>query len=121
MALPDKHQDEPTVEVDANVYKLWVEAEHNAKQWKRIADGYRATLEQDIGDRFAATVDGVKVVTYRPSEGYAGARIQKDYPDLTAHFVRHEMVSKFDVDLFARVHPEIAEQYRIRSFRQVES
>lgn len=121
MALPDKHADEPTVEGDANVVKLWQDAERNAKQWKMIAKAYRNVLEDTLGDAFAITVDGKKVITYRPGESYAVSQMQKDFPDLTQHYVHEVATSVFDVDLFVKAHPEIAEKYRVRSFREVNS
>jgi hypothetical protein len=120
MALPDKHKDEPTTEVSADAYTKWVEAKNNAVQWGKVAAAYRTLLEQQMGDAFAATVDGIKVLTHRPADTYATARIQKDHPQLTQHFLRHEMVETFDVQKFAAAYPEIAEKYRVRSFREVE-
>src|SRR4030095_13918079 len=121
MPLPDKHADEPTVELDPDIYRLYREARRAEVGWKKIADGYRAQIEQQIGDSFAATVEGVKVITYRPESKYAEGQLQKDYPDLTQHY-RHEVTKEvFDMELFAKTHPEVAEQYRIRSFRGLDS
>lgn len=118
MPLPDPHADEPTVEVDSNLWKLWNQAVTNAEGWANEAKRLRAQLEESLGDAYAATVDGVKVLTYRPTKKYADARLRKDFPDLTEHFVRVEKVEVLDTERFAAQHPDIAEKYRIRSFRR---
>lgn len=120
MALPDRHADEPTAEVDHALWLKYVDARSNAAQWERIAANLRTQIMAASGDVFALTFDGVKIATNRPTARYAESRLQKDYPDLTKHYVRPVARDEFNVELFAKAHPEIAEQYRVRSFREVE-
>jgi hypothetical protein len=121
MPLPDKYADEPTVEVDKNLYDQWLHAKKASEAWEKIAKGYRQALISNIGEFAAATVNGVKVLSYRPSEAYAEKRMQEEFPDLTEHYT-HEVTTKvFDVDLFVRAHPEIAEKFRVRTFREIQS
>jgi hypothetical protein len=120
MPLPDKHADEPAVEADRAIWDRYLDAKSNAIQWEKIAAGYRAQLELEAGDAFALTIDGVKVATYRPTATYAVKRLQADYPDLTAHYRTVVTKQELDMNLFAKAHPEIAEKYRVRSFREVE-
>lgn len=119
MAVPGKYDDEPTREIDRDYYKLWREAKGAEKAWKEEAERLRALLEDQIGDTFAGTIDGVKVVTYRPGAGLATAAIRRDYPDLVRRFLRQEITEVLDVEAFSRAHPDVAERYRIRSFREV--
>lgn len=120
MALPDKHADEPTKEAEPGLWFKYTEA-HNARvQWERLEKLYRDQIVADLGDSFALTVDGKKVATYRPQVNYAVAQLQKDYPNLTEHYTHTVPKTVFDIELFAKAHPEIAEKYRIRAFKEVE-
>jgi hypothetical protein len=121
MALPDPHADEPTVEVDRDTVKLMLEAKANAKAWTAEYDRLRRKFEAELGDAYAATVDGEKVLTYRPRTDYAAARIIKDYPDLAAHFFEYKTENTFNVEKFALAHPQIAEQYRVRALVEVKT
>lgn len=120
MPVPDVHANEPTVELDRELVRRWREASDNAARWKAIANREREILEKQLGDFYAGTVDGHKVITFRPSDKWAGAEIVKQFPDLTQHFMRHEVKEVFDVDAFRYAHPDIAEQFRVRQFRGVE-
>lgn len=119
MPLPDPHADEMTVELDEYLLRRYREAAVNADGWTKEAKRYRTMIEERLGSAFAATVNGEKVITYRPTSGYASSQIQKDYPELTQHYMRPATGEEFDLDLFVKAHPEIAEQYRIRSFRNI--
>lgn len=119
MPLPDPHATEPTVEGDANLFERWRQAQRNAEGWQTEADRLRSKLEEIIGDAYALTIDGVKVITNRPTVRYAEARIKQDFPDLVQHFTKPTFQEKFDVGAFAAAHPDIAARYRVRSFRQV--
>jgi len=121
VSTPAPYADEPTQEIDRAIFAKWQEARSNADAWMKEAQRLRAHLESMIGDSFAATIDGIKVLTYRPGSKYATAAIRRDYPDLTQHFMTTRLVEELDVDRFLMVHPEIAEKYRVRSFREVDS
>ena len=69
-----------------------------------------------MGSNTAALVGGQSVATYRPTSRYAEARIRADYPELTQHYMHEEPRDVFDIELFAKAYPDIAEQYRVRSF-----
>lgn len=120
MPVPDIHAGEPTVEVDPVLFRRWHEAARNAARWKTIAERERRLLEKEIGDAYAGTIDGDKVLTYRPSDKWAGAEIVKQYPDLTQHFMRPQTQEVFDVEAFRFQYPDIAAKFRVRSFRAVE-
>jgi len=120
VALPDSHRDEPTVELDHELYRLYREAAQNADAWDKIAKRYQQQIRDAMTDYFAATVDGRKVLTYRPSKKYAESRLQADYPDLTQHYSHTVTKDVFDIDLFSKAHPEIADKYVVRSLREVE-
>lgn len=119
MPLPDPHADEPTQEVDHDTWKLYQEAKAAVQSWTIEMVRLKRKLLEEMGDAYAATVDGQKVVTYRPKDQYAEARLREDYPDLTAHFVEHRMEAIFNMEAFRKRHPEIAEKYRVRSFNEV--
>jgi hypothetical protein len=119
MPLPDRHANEPTVELDQDLYKYYLEAVDAVDRWEKELKRRRARLEEQLGANFAGTVNGVKVITYRPTAKYAEARLIKDFPDLTSHFFRTVVKEEFQIQDFATSHPEIADQYRTRSFRRV--
>jgi hypothetical protein len=121
MPVPDRNADEPTRAIDKDYWKLYLEAKGNAKAWQSEAMRLRGLLEEQIGDAYAATVEGRKVLTYRPGNSYATTALRHDYPDLTERFMRQEISHTLDMDAFSRAHPELAEQYRVRSFREVDT
>ncbi len=123
MALPDKHKDEPTQEISRDLYGNWLEARAAAAAWAKLEQRYREELEGQIGDAYAATIDGEKVISYRPASGYAEAALRRAYPELTQHYVHTITKAEevFDMDLFARAFPEKADEFRIRPFKAVES
>lgn len=117
MALPDPHENENTVEIPQAVWAAYIAARNNAEAWGEQAARYRSQIEELMGSAPAGTVDGVKVVTYRPSARFAEFGIKRDYPELVQHFVREKVVEEFDVKAFVAAHPDLAEKYRSRSFR----
>lgn len=119
MPLPDKYKDEPTVEVDPDLVQAWRQAEDAAKQWKAHAEALKRKLVAAIGANHAGTVNGTKLVTNRPSDGYATARLIEEYPDLTRFYLREKPELVLDVEAFRIKHGEILERYRIRSCRYV--
>ena len=121
MPLPDPYANEPTVEVPEDLWRLWQEYEANASAWKREADKVKSRIIEHMGEATAVLVAGAKVASYRPTARYAEARLVKDYPDLSQHYFREEVRNVFDMDLFAKMHPDIAEQYRVRSFNRLET
>lgn len=117
MALPDKYANEDVVEIPAEMWEGLRQASKHAEGWAKVRDGYKTTIQALLGKASAAMVDGVKVITYRPSNKWAEARIIKDHPDLAEHFMREVTREVFDLEAFRLRHPEIAEQYRVRQFR----
>lgn len=120
MPLPDPNAEEATAEISQELRARHHYCVEQAKYWQKLADEAKEEILTAMGDAFAATVDGEKVYTHRPKSNYAEARLRRDYPEVTQHYVREKVVEEFDVDLFAKVHPEIAQKYRVRSFNMVE-
>lgn len=120
MPLPDPHVNEPTREVDRDTYRLLQEAKAAVFAWTAEFNRLKAKFLEEMGDAFAATIDGEKVYTYRPKDQYAVSRLIKDYPDLTEHFFETQRQSVFNVDRFREAHPDIAEKYRVRALVEVE-
>ncbi len=117
--LPDKYANEPTTEVDHAKWQAYLRARDARQQWAVIETKLIKEIKGEMGTSFALTYDGEKIATFRPTVAYAEARLQNDYPDLTKHYVIDRTVPTFDMDLFAKAHPEIAEKYRVRTFREV--
>lgn len=120
MALPDKNADEPVAEIESELWKLYREYLANSMEWRKLADDLLKKIKEQVGDAYAVVVDGEKVATYRPTAKYAEVALMRDFPDLTRHFVRSESRDVFDIQRFVRLHPEIAEKYKVRSFREVQ-
>lgn len=119
MPLPDPYANEPTKELDADIVKLFWEAKDAEKAWKVEAERLYKRIVEQLGDAYAGTVNGEKVLTYRPKADYAESRLRKDYPDLTEHFMEYRTEVKFNLDKFRDAHPEIADRYRIRALNRV--
>lgn len=120
MPLPDPYADELTVEIDADKYKLWREAKEAAKAWLAEADRLALDIRASMHGLSAGTINGAKVVAYRPKDQYATGRLVKDYPDLCEHFMKPELVTTLDIKAFVAAHPEVADKYRVREFKGLE-
>lgn len=116
MPLPDPHAGELTTEVNEDLWEKYEEALGRVTEWTEYADKLKTMILEQLGDAYAGTVNGEKVVAHRPKQQYAATRIQKDYPDLVQRFMRWKTEEMFDLDAFVAAHPEIAEQYRVRAF-----
>lgn len=121
MPLPDKNAAEPTVEIASDMWNLYHEYLANATAWMKLAEELKKKIIEQMGDAFAVLVDGEKVATYRPTAKIAETALIKDFPDLAQHYIKQETRDVFDVQAFARTYPEIAERYRVRSFREVQA
>lgn len=113
----DPNRDEETTELNPSLWKLYLAARTNAEGWTAEADRLKLQVMEQMAGASAATVDGAKVAYHRPTSRYAEARLIKDHPALTAHFMRKRSQEFFDLEAFLAQHGEIAEQYRVRSFR----
>jgi hypothetical protein len=117
MPLPDPYVDEPVSELDPEIYKLWLQARENADGWTREANRLKQRLIDQVGEASAGTVHGEKVIYYRYTDAWAVARLVKENPDLAQHYMVTREEEVFDFEQFRRVHRDIADRYRTRSFR----
>lgn len=119
MPVPDLWSTESTVEIDQDKYKLWLEARDAVKAWEAEAARLANEIAESLQGATAGTIDGRKVCSYRPKNQWAVKRLQAEYPDLTRHFMKPRISDILDVEAFAVAHPDIAEQYRVREFREL--
>jgi hypothetical protein len=116
MPLPDPHASEMTVELDQDKFKLLEEAKAQVQAWMKHYNRLKEELIEAMGDATAGTVDGEKVVYYRPKDQYAVSSLERDYPDLVEHFKKMTFKEVVDVEAFGAQHPEILTKYRVRAF-----
>lgn len=116
MSLPDPHANEPTVELDPDKVRLLREAKDAIEKWTAHHDRLQAELIAALGPATAGTVNGVKVIYYRPKKQWAIKSLMDDYSDLTQHFMRTQVKEVFDANAFGVAHPEILDKYRVRQF-----
>jgi hypothetical protein len=116
MAIPDPYANEPTTELDEDLVRAYQEAKMAVKMWNEELERIKSKLQEALGDAHAGTVQGKKVVSYRPQDRYATSRLVRDNPDLAENFWSMQVERVFQVNAFAAQHPDIAEQYRIRAF-----
>lgn len=115
----DPYADEPTAPLDPVQWALYQELlKAMAVAETRLKD-LRASFEEQIGEAHAGTVDGKKVVTNRPKNGYNTTLLKKEYGDIAQHFMRDETKPVLDMATFARAYPEIAQKFQTREFRIV--
>ena len=114
----DPHQNEPTVEIDAEVYGQWLEVRAAIKEAQALETELRAEIEAQLGAATAATIGGKKVITYRPRAGWNTTGLLRDYRDLCEHYLTMEVKQRLDAYQFAAHHPEIAAKYQTRDFRE---
>lgn len=115
----DPYANEPVVELDPVTFRAYIEAAQNADAWKKEADRLKKDLIETLGDAAAGLIDGHKLVTYREQDRWAEAALIKDNPDLAQHYITVRYQDVFDMDKFRAHHPEIADKYRVRSFRSI--
>lgn len=118
MSLPDPYANEPTQEIDPDLWRLYLQAKVNAEGWEKEAARYRKKVEEQLNGAHAGIVDGKKVVYYRPATRWAVGRFIKDYPDLAQHFIHPRLEDVFSTEEFVSAHPDLAAQYQVRSFRE---
>ena len=116
MPLPDPHENEMTVELDRDKVKLLKEAKDAILRWTKHYNRLKQELMASLGDATAGTVDGSKVIYYRPKDQYALGQLERDYADLVQHFMKLEVKEVLDVEAFRAAHSEILEKYRVRAF-----
>jgi len=116
MPLPDPHANELTRELDPDKVKLLNEAKEAIRLWTIEYSRLKREILEAMGDAFAGTVDGEKVILHRPKDQWAIKSLEHDYPDLVEHFKRMEVKEVLDVDAFRVAHPDILEKYRVRAF-----
>lgn len=119
MPLPDPHAGESTVELPEDLWSAYDQALATLKQWTEYVNELKARMLKELGDAYAGTVNGKKVISHRPKDQYAIARLRDDYPDLTAHFMRWKTEEVFDQEAFGAQHPEILEQYKVRALTKL--
>lgn len=115
----DPYANEPAVDLDPVTFHAYMEAEQNAEAWKKEAVRLKKELIDELGDATAGLVDGHKLVTYREQQRWAESTLIKENPDLAQHFITARYQDVFDMDKFRAHHPEIADKYRVRSFRSI--
>jgi len=116
MPLPDPYANEKTVELDPERVKLLNEAKDAIRRWTEFYSKLKKELMDELGDAHAGTIDGEKVIYYRPKDQWAVSTLKRDYPDLVEHFMRTETVEVLDLEAFRAKHPNVAERYRVRAF-----
>jgi hypothetical protein len=121
MPLPDPHAGEMTVELNRDIFKAYEEGLARLKEWTEYVNKLKKIILDELGDAYAGTVDGAKVVAHRPKDQYAVGRLRTDYPDLTERHMTWKTEQVFDLESFVQAHPEIVEQYRVRAFVKLEA
>ena len=119
MPLPDPHAGEMTAELPEDLWAAYEQGLASLKKWTDYVNELKSQLLKELGDAYAGTVDGKKVVAHRPKDQYAITRLREDYPDLTEHFMKWKTEQVFDQTAFEVAHPEILEQYRVRAFTKL--
>lgn len=114
----DKYEDEPVKEIDRDRFLLWQAYRREIQRAQLEEARLRAEIEEEMGAATAATIDGIKVITYRPKAGYSVTGILRDYPELAQHYLHTQKKETLDVQAFVKQHPDIAAKYQTREFRE---
>lgn len=116
----DKYAHEPTTEISEDLYFRWYALHEEIKEKTRELERLADCIQEEIGSAHAATINGVKVLTYRPVNRYREADLRREYPELTDAFIKPKIIDTFDMSTFVNKYPEIAKLYQSRSMRDVE-
>jgi hypothetical protein len=117
VTIPDPFSDEPTSEIDPELWYQYLAAREAADVAKEKLERLKNEVVGAIGDAHAGTVDGRKVATFRPKRQWAEAALIQAYPDLARHFMRTKVTEVLDLPAFMERHPDIVNQFQVRAFR----
>ena len=107
-----------TVRVDEYQELLAYEAycAEAVRTWKKEQDRYRERIKELLGDaEVGVDSRGDELVTYAPRAVLRTKDLARDHPDLFKLFTREISVEKFDEEWFARVRPELYQEYQSRA------
>jgi hypothetical protein len=93
--------------------------EEQEKQIQALKAELRAKLKKIIGEGGEGILDGRPIYAYVATEGFAAAKLKKDYPDFYDHYCKTQMQTVLDVDRLARELPELYAAYQVRSLMPV--
>ena len=89
------------------------EAEAKAREYTKIRDEIRKNIAKVLPIGRQGLIDGMPVVEYSLTEGFAHARFQRDHPDLAKMCTRLEEREVLDLDKLRHMQPDLYNQYRI--------
>jgi hypothetical protein len=93
--------------------------EEQEKQIQALKAELRAKLKEIIGEGGEGVLDGRPIYAYVATDGFAAAKLKKDWPDFYNHYCKTQMQTVLDVDRLARELPDLWESYRVRSLMPV--
>jgi len=114
----DPYQNEPAVQIPPDLWDEYTTGVRAVQEWEAYLEIRRAKIEELIGTAHAGMVGNKKVVTYRPINKWSVGGIRRDYAEMAAHFEHEVTRVEFDLNAFRAQHPDIAEKYQTRQFRE---
>jgi len=117
MPLPDPYDGEPTAQIDPQDFQDLMQCRTAISGWEERLKYLKAKIEKQMGEAHAGMIGDRKVITNRPTQGYAESRLVKENEELAQHFMIQKVTEVLDLATFSAQHPDIASRYRIRQFR----
>ena len=121
MPAVDPHENEPKKEINKDKYLLLLAIREAIAQAQVKEKELVAEIKEEMGEATAATVDGATVLTYRYKQGWSTSGLIRDYPELVEHYMTMNVKRELDMYQFAAHHPDIAQKYQTREFREAVS
>jgi hypothetical protein len=87
------------------------ECQESVDYWKKRQAKLEETLAALLGDSELGTVNGEKVVTFKPVDRFKGAEFAKQYPDLSQAYMHEETKRVVDVQLLRIARPDLYSEF----------
>jgi len=109
----------PPVALDEFVLVLdaWAEATRKIKELNIEIDKYKSLLAKQMGDATVGTVDGVKVVTFAPIDGFNSTDFKKQYPETARFYTREVTKVEFDKEALKHSKPDLYKEFQTRPMK----
>ncbi len=99
------------------VLEAWHEASVRIKELNAEIEKYKTLLTKVMGDAVIGTVDGVKVLDFKPIESFNGKEFEKRFPETYRFYVREVTTKTLDKSAIQATRPDLWEQFQSRPMK----
>jgi hypothetical protein len=101
---------------EAAATRKYLEYKKAADSWEDYRRGIRKQIAAATGNAPIVKIGDEVVLTYALKGQFSGTRFAAEYPALAAEFTRVQAKEYLDTDALRAEHPDIADQFTVRTF-----